>query len=513
MLASAEDLLITDFEVRQFDQKHDDVRVFEGWEFQGDAFGRGPYEAQQRVSQVSNYKGRYFISSAVHDDARTGRIRTPSFTLSQPFLRLLISGGQHPGKTCVNLLIEDTVVRSATGHDDDHLRPVAFDVSEFQGQEARLEILDDHRGLWGHISVDHILLAADSAKAEVISKRPQEPETFWQVLTTEGAHRGPLSLADSAIQAGDAALSVADLVYALAPPRLPTDSKRDTLVLANGERWNGEILGLDKEELRIRSQLFQERKLPISAVASLHFGGVEPGLTTSPNTLYRRNGEPIPGKLVWIQDDSVAIDCVLGVVPVPRQEVLRFGLNPPQPPGTTGDQVTLTDGSILRGTLEVVEAQWRLKHDILGDLKLDPDSIQHLLRSSQRVRWLDALDYEVVERAGPLSRAPMPRALPTARGFLRGLRLWPDTRLRVDLPAAATLRTTIAAMPTAESATRLLIRAGDALLWEGAISADNPTALELAVPQGVLEFEARFGERLSFPCALDLRDACVVTAE
>ena len=67
-----------------------------------------------------------------------------------------------PGKTCVQLMVDGVIVHPANGSatKDPQKRKimswVTWDVSKFTGKEARLRILDQHSGGWGHIMVDHI---------------------------------------------------------------------------------------------------------------------------------------------------------------------------------------------------------------------------------------------------------------------------------------------------------------------------------------------------------------------
>jgi sucrose-6-phosphate hydrolase SacC (GH32 family) len=60
------------------------------------------------------------------------------------------------------LLVDGKVVRSATGPNDkpggsEALAPGSWDVSEFAGKMATLRIVDDAKGGWGHLNVDHIV--------------------------------------------------------------------------------------------------------------------------------------------------------------------------------------------------------------------------------------------------------------------------------------------------------------------------------------------------------------------
>lgn len=75
-----------------------------------------------------------------------------------------MGGGDHPwiepdgaGSTCVNLLIDGKVVRTATGGDRETMRQHRWDVSKFKGKTAVIQIVDRNTGGWGHINLDHIL--------------------------------------------------------------------------------------------------------------------------------------------------------------------------------------------------------------------------------------------------------------------------------------------------------------------------------------------------------------------
>ena len=78
------------------------------------------------------------------------------FKINKNNIRFLIGGGRMPGKICVNLLVKDIIVRSATGNDSEELRPVLWDVKEYRGKMARLQIVDSSSEGWGHILVDSI---------------------------------------------------------------------------------------------------------------------------------------------------------------------------------------------------------------------------------------------------------------------------------------------------------------------------------------------------------------------
>ena len=59
------------------------------------------------------------------------------------------------------LLVNGKVVNSADGQANEALNWVFFNVSQYIGQQAQIEIVDQNSGGWGHINADEFL-AADS---------------------------------------------------------------------------------------------------------------------------------------------------------------------------------------------------------------------------------------------------------------------------------------------------------------------------------------------------------------
>ncbi|MDF1798422.1 MAG: PSD1 and planctomycete cytochrome C domain-containing protein [Planctomycetota bacterium] len=139
-----------------------------GWQVEGTAFGAGPMTratmpgwfvdpACEGTGFVNSHDGRVAADSPA-SDALVGRALSPAFTLDRERLSFLIGGGSHAGQTEVRLVVDGDVVRSATGRDAGELGPVEWDVTDLLGREARLELLDQHTGGWGHIGCDAVRL-------------------------------------------------------------------------------------------------------------------------------------------------------------------------------------------------------------------------------------------------------------------------------------------------------------------------------------------------------------------
>jgi sucrose-6-phosphate hydrolase SacC (GH32 family) len=159
------------------------VMDFEGetygdWVTTGEAFGASPARgALPNQMPVSGFVGRGLVNSFVRGDGTTGTLTSPEFTLARRFLNFLIGGGRHPGQTGMNLLIDNQVVRSATGTDSEHLTWQTWDLRGLEGKKARLQIIDQHTGGWGHINVDEITMS-DERQAEEIKTDELYNETY-----------------------------------------------------------------------------------------------------------------------------------------------------------------------------------------------------------------------------------------------------------------------------------------------------------------------------------------------
>lgn len=140
--------------------------TYVGWNVEGEAFGAGPSRGTEPdQNTVSGFAGRGLVNSfrggsgTPAGDRPTGKLTSNSFTIDRDFLTFLIGGGAHRTQTCMNLLVDGKVVRTAAGASSEKLEPRAWDVRDLAGREARLEIVDAATGPWGHINVDHIVLA------------------------------------------------------------------------------------------------------------------------------------------------------------------------------------------------------------------------------------------------------------------------------------------------------------------------------------------------------------------
>ncbi len=173
--AEPTEIIIADFEGTNYGN----------WKATGEAFGSAPARGTlPGQMKVDGFQGKGLVNSFVVGDKSTGTLTSPSFKVERKFIQFLIGGGKQEGKTCLNLLLDGKIVRTATGPNDksggsEHLDWQAWDVSDLAGKTVTLEIVDQATGGWGHVSVDQIVqtdrklpgLLVDAKREFTIAKR------------------------------------------------------------------------------------------------------------------------------------------------------------------------------------------------------------------------------------------------------------------------------------------------------------------------------------------------------
>lgn len=165
---SGDDVLVADFE----------QETYGDWEVEGEAFGPGPARGTLPGQMpVSGFEGERLVNSFFNGDGTTGTLTSPPFRVERDYLRFLIGGGGHAGRTCINLLLDGEVVRTTVGPNTrpggrEDLEPYYWDLTELRGKTATIQIVDRATGGWGHINIDHIVLSDE--KPDVPIYQPQE---------------------------------------------------------------------------------------------------------------------------------------------------------------------------------------------------------------------------------------------------------------------------------------------------------------------------------------------------
>ncbi len=144
-VAARPDILFEDFE-----------HGYDKWKVEGEAFGSEPaHGTLPNQQRVSGFVGQGLVNTYLNGDDTTGRLISKPFAIERRFIRFLVGGGRH-AQTQIRLVIEGKTVRATSGKDNEHLEPAIWDVGQWQGQTAHIEIIDEQKGPWGHINVDQI---------------------------------------------------------------------------------------------------------------------------------------------------------------------------------------------------------------------------------------------------------------------------------------------------------------------------------------------------------------------
>ena len=159
-----------------FENSRDDIPFddfesgsYHRWTPEGSAFGTKPTLTSEMPAYQGdvNAQGRYVVNThnarqgedVTRADPHQGTLTSEPFVIERGFINFRIGGGSHPGRTELQLLVGDKVVRSATGLNSNRMRFDFFDVRELQGQTARLRGVDAESGAWGHIAFDDIVFS------------------------------------------------------------------------------------------------------------------------------------------------------------------------------------------------------------------------------------------------------------------------------------------------------------------------------------------------------------------
>ena len=94
---------------------------------------------------VESFLGNGLVNSFLGGDDPRGTLTSPAFKIERKFITFLIGGGGWADETCLNLLLDGKVIRTATGPNtisggSERLVPLAWDVAEFAGREVTIQI-------------------------------------------------------------------------------------------------------------------------------------------------------------------------------------------------------------------------------------------------------------------------------------------------------------------------------------------------------------------------------------
>lgn len=140
-------IIIEDFESDSFGE----------WTVEGEAFGEGPAAGTVWGQQeITGFEGNRFANSFHGGDVSKGSLHSPAFTIKRDYINFLIGGGVG-AEVYIELLIEGKrIFVSRSTEESESLHWLSWDVKQYRGEKATIRIVDNLRGGWGHLLVDHI---------------------------------------------------------------------------------------------------------------------------------------------------------------------------------------------------------------------------------------------------------------------------------------------------------------------------------------------------------------------
>ena len=443
----------------------------------------------------------------------TGTLTSPEFSVQKGYLSFLTGGARNPQALAVQLLHEGLVVRSATGTGHATLRMVAFDLRPLMGKTVQIRLVDQLRNVEGFLVVDRFVQTDQPPTSEVIAEAaPQAPSV---VRTPSGIMKGELVPRGDQLTLGGKVVPLQTLL-SLSNAGAWGGSSTAGVRLLNGELWPGLIQGYARGSVQVEST-FGLRELKLSEISSLIFDGSAPAQTEAPGILYRLGGDPIPGKLVWIREKDIAVDSLLGILPVPREQLARFVVQPVNATAGSGlVEFGLVDGSILYSkTLNIKNGWFQLQHPVLGELELGLNRIVYLRRRTPDTVWLAGPTRTRAVGLVGAGAKPVLRDAGQAGGqvFQQALRLPALSSATYDLPAGmrqgATLRGTLVPLPNARANMQVSIKAAGKTVWQTRIPAgSDPVEVALSLPH-CKEFTiaVAYDSKAAVPCGVEWLDA------
>lgn len=154
-------------------------RGIDEWKMEGTAFIDCP-----TVAEGTNGKGG---GRSIKAGRGNGKLTSPEFPIAKNFINFMVGGGYDPGGKCVNLLIDGKTVRTQSGNSGNaHLNWAGWDVTEFRGKKARIEIVNNTTSTVGgsmgsrtSISCDDIMLCDELPKPAYEEYNPGWEKAFW----------------------------------------------------------------------------------------------------------------------------------------------------------------------------------------------------------------------------------------------------------------------------------------------------------------------------------------------
>jgi len=347
-------------------------------------------------------------------------------------------------------------------------------------------------------------------------------------ITTGGRHDGPMALAPGALRAGDKTLPWDDVLLAVNDRQAEKPVAPERVHLFDGGAVCAEAK-LVGGKLTLQSPLLGSLEVDVAKVAAIDFSTAAaaeaPG--RGEGVMERRSAGPLPCVLVWIKGERVGVKSVVGAAALEKRDLVRYVFPKPEDEAVGaaagGDEVTLVDGSVLRGAARVEPDGLVVATATLGEIKVPQDAWQSLWRGgSSKCALLALMEPREIRRfplVRRLSDGPSAvRARPGAsEGFVQRVVLRPRSIVVYDVPGEAgqtfLFNAGLGLLDGSRGGARVTVTVGDRVALEQTLDPAAPAAVPVSVEAAAgstLSIEVDFAEQVRLPCGVALDDAMLL---
>jgi len=237
-------------------------------------------------------------------------------------------------------------------------------------------------------------------------------------------------------------------------------------------------------------------------------------------------GKPVPGSLLWIDGDKVALETPLGVLALTRKEMKRAVYEDKDSTNAAAgreDEIALVDGSVLIGQITPGKDGFIVKHALMGEQIIKPDSWRWVRRHPAQVEYLadeqpaSVLGTPLIRQAPPAPRVEVSRGLEEGCVFVRRMYVWPKTVVEYKLPGKQGEKARVSAVLNLAAGSKgnakVRFRTGERTLFERLMTIESPVPVVVsfdAEAGSVMALDVDFDKMIRFPCSVTIDDAFMI---
>jgi fructan beta-fructosidase len=238
----SDNIIIEDFELGSY----------ENWKIEGNAFGEKPAGGDDTHHMIG-FLGKGFVCTAHNDvNSTSGTLTSPLFEIKKKSIHFLIGAQEihfmpgmeeYRGLLVINFIVENKIVRTTIPNEFHAMFWEGWDVSEFKGKAAQIQIVDEDTREWAHIDIDHIVQNDLPVGGNIIERSLKIDAAKLNIPVNEKDPRYYLELFidGKQIKAMDVAIAQNEIDY---------------WVVTDLTKWNG-------NEVTVRTKLRHENKIDL----------------------------------------------------------------------------------------------------------------------------------------------------------------------------------------------------------------------------------------------------------